>query len=123
MSHELKQAEQDLEVDEMLLKPLIDESKLALVFNHFLDAELVNLIVDGKKFIRLNECRGVYRTVEIEQIHIDIANDIEFTKRLIELAVNDKDKVSELVDKRVRAIIKAEIAQIKVDWFDLLTGA
>lgn len=121
--HELKQAEHELAVDDMVLKPLIDESNLAIAFNHYSTDELVNLIIDGKKFIRLEECRGLYRTVEIEQIHIDIASDFEFTKRLIELAVNDKDKVSELVDKRVKAIVRAEIAQIKVDWFDLLTGA
>lgn len=121
--HELKQAEQDQAIDNMVLKPLIDESNLALAFNHYSDDELIKLIIDGKKFIRLEESRGFYRTVEIEQIHIEVANDSEFTKRLIELAINDSDKVKELVDKRIRAIIKAEIAQIKLDWFDLLTGA
>lgn len=121
--HELKQAEQDLAIDDMVLKPLIDESNLAAAFNHYSDDELVNLITNGKKFIRLEECRGVYRTVEISEIHNDIAGDFEFTKRLISLAANDKEEVAELVACKVRAIIKSEIAQIKVDWFDLLTGA
>lgn len=121
--HELKQAEQDLAIDDMVLKPLIDESNLAAAFNHYSDDELVNLIVNGKKFIRLDDGDGAYRLVEIEQIHIDIASDFEFTKRLISLAANDKGEVAELVAYKVRAIIKSEIAQIKVDWFDLLTGA
>jgi len=121
--YELKQAEQDLATDDMVLKPLIDESNLAAAFNHYSDDELVKLIIEGKKFIRLVDGDAGDRLVEIEQIHIDIASDFDFTMRLIELAVNDKEKVTELVDKRVRAIIKSEIAQIKVDWFDLLTGA
>ena len=123
MSHELKQAEHEQAIDGLVTTHLIDESNLATAFNHYSDDELVNLIITGKKFIRLNDGDSGYRSVEIEQIHIDIANDFEFTMRLIELAVNDKDKVSELVDKRVRAIIKCEMAQIKLDWFDLLTGA
>lgn len=121
--HKLKQAEQDQLIDEMVLKPLIDESNLATAFNHYSDDELINLIIAGKKFIRLDDNDGAHRLVEIEQIHIDIASDFDFTKRLIELAVKDSQKVSELVNKRVRAIIKCEIAQIKLDWFDLLTGA
>lgn len=122
--HELKKAEQDQAIDDMVLRSLIDESNLATVFNHYPDDELIKLIMDGKKFIRLNDgTSGCYRTVDIERIHIDVADDSEFTKRLIELAINDSDKVKELVDKRIRAIIKAEIAQIKLDWFDLLTDA
>lgn len=121
--YERKQAEYEQAIDELTQTCLIDESNLAMAFNHYSDDELVELIISKKKFIRLEECRGFYRTVEIEEVHNDIAADFEFTKRLIELAVDDKYKVSELVNKRVRAIIKSEIAQIKVDWFDLLTGA
>jgi len=123
MSHELKQAEYEQAIDDLVTTHVIDESNLAAAFNHYSDDELINLIIAGKKFIRLTDGDSGYRSVEIEQIHIDIANDFDFTMRLIELAVNDKEKVSELVDKRVRAIIKCEIAQIKLDWFDLLTGA
>ena len=123
MSHELKQAEYEQAIDDLVIAHLIDESNLATAFNHYSDDELVNLIIAGKKFIRLKDGDGGYRSVQIEQVNIDIASDFDFTMRLIELAVNDKDKVSELVDKRVRAIIKCEIAQIKLDWFDLLTGA
>ena len=122
MSHELKQAEYEQAIDDLVTTHLIDESNLAMAFNHYSDDELVNLIIAGKKFIRLKDGDGGYRSVQIEQVNIDIASDFDFTMRLIELAVNDKDKVSELVDKRVRAIIKCEIAQIKLDWFDLLTG-
>ena len=122
MSHELKQAEYEQAIDDLVTTHLIDESNLAMAFNHYSDDELVNLIIAGKKFIRLKDGDGGYRSVQIEQVNIDIASDFDFTMRLIELAVNDKGKVSELVDKRVRAIIKCEIAQIKLDWFDLLTG-
>lgn len=121
--HKLKEAEQDQLIDEMVLKPLIDESNLAKAFNHYSDDELIDLIMKGKKFIRLDDNDGAHRLVEIEQIRLDIASDFNFTRRLVELAVNGSQKVSELVDKRVRAIIKCEIAQIKLDWFDLLTGA
>lgn len=123
MSHELKQAEYEQAIDDLVTTHLIDESNLATAFNQYSDDELVNLIIAGKKFIRLKDGDSGYRSVEIEQVNIDMASDFDFTMRLIELAVNDKDKVSELVDKRVRAIIKYEIAQIKLDWFDLLTGA
>lgn len=121
--YKLKEAEQDQLIDDMVLKPLIDESNLATAFNHYSDEEFVDLIMKGKKFIRLDDNDGAHRLVEIEQIRLDIASDFDFTKRLVELAVNDSQKVSELVDKRVRAIIKCDIAQIKLDWFDLLTGA
>ena len=121
--HKLKEAEQDQAIDDMVLKPLIDESNLATAFNHYSDDELIDLIMKGKKFIRLDDNDGAHRLVEIEQIRLDIASDFNFTRRLVELAVNGSQKVSELVDKRVRAIIKCEIAQIKLDWFDLLTGA
>lgn len=122
--HKLKEAEQDQLIDEMVLKPLIDESNLATAFNHYSDDELINLIISGKKFIRLDDGDGAHRLVEIDQIHADIASDFDFTKRTNTLLIaKEFERAFELVDKRIRAIIKCEIAQIKLDWFDLLTGA
>ena len=102
---------------------LINESNLAMAFNHYSDDELVELIISKKKFIRLVDGKAGYRIVEIENVSRCVAEDEEFTKYLAPLAFNDKDKLAELVQKRVRAIIKADIAQIKVEWSDLLTGA
>lgn len=120
--YERKQAEQDLAIDELTQTCLINESNLALAFNHYSDDELVKLIIEGKKFIRLADGDG-YRVVEIYEVKCQIAEDLEFTKRLIELTTEGFTKVGDLVNERIKAIIKADIAQIKVDWSDLLTGA
>ena len=121
--YERKQAEHEQAIDDLTQTCLINESNLALAFNHYSDDELVELIIEGKKFIRLVDGKAGYRVVEIENVSCRVAEDVEFTKYLVPLAFNDKDKLAELVQKQVRAIIKADIAQIKVDWSDLLTGA
>lgn len=121
--YERKQAEQEQAIDDLTQTCLINESNLALAFNHYSYDELVELIISKKKFIRLVDGKAGYRIVEIENVSCRVAEDVEFTKYLVTLAFDDKDKLSELVQKQVRAIIKADIAQIKVDWSDLLTGA
>lgn len=121
--HEIKQAEHEQAIDELVSTCLINESNLALAFNHYSDDELTELIISKKKFIRLIDGKAGYRIVEIENVSCRVAEDVEFTKYLVPLAFDDKDKLAELVQKQVRAIIKADIAQIKVDWSDLLTGA
>ena len=121
--YERKQAEYEQAIDDLTQACLINESNLALAFNHYSDDELVNLIISKKKFIRLVDGKAGYRIVEIEQVCRDVAADFKFTEYLIPLAFNDKEKLAILIDKQVRAIIKADIAQIKVEWSDLLTGA
>ena len=120
--HERKQAEHEQAIDDLTQTCLINESNLALAFNHYSDDELVELITKGKKYICLHEGKG-YRAVEIEQIKLAVAEDDEFTFKLIELSLDEPQKTKELVNERIKAIIKAEIAQIKLDWSDLLTGA
>ena len=121
--YERKQAEHEQAIDDLTQTYLIKESNLALAFNHYSDDELVKLIIEGKKFIRLIDGDAGYRIVEIEQIKRAVAEDEKFTLTLIDLSLDDPLKTKELVNKRVEAIIKADIAQIKVDWSDLLTGA
>ena len=120
--YERKQAEHEQAIDDLTQTCLINESNLALAFNHYSDDELVKLIIEGKKFIRLVEYGGC-RSVEIGDIKFAIAEDDDFTFKLIELSLNKPQKTKELVNERIKAIIKADIAQIKLDWFDLLTGA
>jgi hypothetical protein len=120
--YERKQAEYEQAIDDLTQTCLINESNLALAFNHYSDDELAKLISEGKKHICLHEGKG-YRTVEIEQIKCAIAEDDEFTFKLIELSLDEPLKTKKLVNKRIEAIIKADIAQIKLDWIDLLTGA
>ena len=121
--HEIKQDAWRIIKNKFESTCLINESNLALAFNHYSDDELVNLIIEGKKFIRLIDGDAGYRIVEIEQIKRAVAEDEKFTLTLIDLSLDDPLKTKELVNKRVEAIIKADIAQIKVDWSDLLTGA
>ena len=117
-----EQAKHEQAIDDLTVSPLIDESNLSLAFNHYQGDELIDEISSGRKFIRLNECVAGYRTVCIEGVKSQIACDDDFTMKLIELAIDDGEKVKSLVNKKIDAIIKCEISQIKVDWFDLLNG-
>lgn len=122
MTYELRQATYEQAIDDLVQSVVITDDNLALAFNHYTDAELVQQIECGKKFIRLKDGDG-YRVVDIEEIKSSIAEDDDFTFKLIELSLNEPDKTKKLVKERITAIIKAEIAQIKVDYQDLLTGA
>lgn len=122
MTYELRQAEYEQAIDDLVKSVVITEANLALAFNYYTDNGLVRHIECGKKFIRLKD--GLcHRIVEIESIKASIAEDDDFTFKLIELSLNEPDKTKQLVKERITAIIKAEIAQIKVDYQDLLTGA
>lgn len=118
----LKQAEHEQVVDDLTLKVLIDESNLALAFNHYSDDELAKQIKDGRKFIRLNECRGVDRAVCVDEIKSELASNSDFAEKLIEIGITDGDKVKALINDKITTVIKSEIAQIKDDWFDFLHG-
>ena len=122
MNYETKQATYEQAIDDLVQSVVITESNLALAFNHYTDNGLARHIECGKKFIRLKDGDG-YRVVEIKEIKHSIAEDDDFTIKLIELSINEPEKTKQLVKERITAIIKAEIAQIKVDYQDLLTGA
>ena len=122
MTYALKQATYEQAIDDLVQSVVITEANLALAFNHYTDDELVRHIECGKKFIRLKD-GDIYRVVDIEEIKSSIAEDDDFTIKLVELSLNEPEKTKQLVNERITAIIKAEIAQIKVDYQDLLTGA
>ena len=122
MTYELRQATYEQAIDDLVQSVVITEANIALAFNYYTDNGLVRHIECGKKFIRLKDGDG-YRVVDIEEIKASIAEDDDFTFKLIELSLNNPEKTKQLVNSRVSAIIKAEIAQIKVDYQDLLTGA
>lgn len=122
MNYETKQAAYEQAIDDLVQSVVITESNLTLAFNHYTDDGLVRLIECGKKVIRLTDGKG-YRLVDVYEIKRAIAEDDEFTFKLVELSLNEPEKTKQLVNSRITAIIKAEIAQIKVDYQDLLTGA
>lgn len=123
MNFELKQAELDLTIEQMKESTVIDESSLALFFDCYTPAEQVEQIISGNKFIRLNRGHGDYVAVEISDISAELAADSDFTIELIDLSLKGSFNASELIAERLRKTIKAELAQIKVDFIDLLTGA
>ena len=123
MSFELKQAELDLAIEQMKESTVINESNLALFFDCYTPAEQVEQILSGNKFIRLNRGHGDYAAVEISDISAELAADHDFTMELIDLSLKGGFNASELIVERLRKTIKAELAQIKVDFIDLLTGA
>lgn len=123
MNFELKQAELDLAIEQMKESTVIGESNIALFFDCYTPAEQVEQIISGKKFIRLNRGHGNYVAFEISDINAELAADHDFTMELIDLSLKGGFNVSELIAERLRKTIKAELAQIKVDFIDLLTGA
>ena len=103
---------------------LINESNLAGHFNHYEDHQLINLLANGKKFLRLKDGIG-YRCIEAEEISIQIAEDADFTIRLINLSVDGDasiEAVRGLVKTEIYRIISAELDQIKKDYEGLLNG-
>lgn len=122
MNFELKQAELDLAIEQMKESTVISESNLALFFECYTPDEQVEQILNGKKFIRLNRGHGDYVAVEISDISAELANDHDFTIELIDSSLKGGFNASELIAERLRKTIKAELAQIKVDFIDLLTG-
>lgn len=122
MNFELKQAELDLAIEQMKESTVINESNLALFFDCYTPEEQVEQILSGKKFIRLNRGHGDYVAVEISDISAELANDHDFTIELIDSSLKGGFNASELIAERLRKTIKAELAQIKVDFIDLLTG-
>lgn len=123
MNFELKQAELDLAIEQMKESTVINESNLALFFDCYTPGEQVEQILSGNKFIRLNRGHGDYVAVEISDISAELAADHDFTLELIDLSLKGGFNASELITERLRKTIKAELAQIKVDFIDLLTGA
>lgn len=123
MNFELKQAELDLAIEQMKESTVINESNLALFFDCYTPGEQVEQIISGNKFIRLNRGHGDYVAVEISDISAELAADHDFTMELIDLSLKGGFNASELITERLRKTIKSELAQIKVDFIDLLTGA
>lgn len=123
MNFELKQAELDLAIEQMKESTVINESNLALFFDCYTPDEQVEQIINGKKFIRLNRGHGDYVAVEISDISAELATDHDFTIELIDSSLKGSFNASELIAERLRKTIKAELAQIKVNFIDLLTGA
>lgn len=123
MNFELKQAELDLAIEQMKESTVINESNLALFFDCYTPDEQVEQIINGKKFIRLNRGHGDYVAVEISDISAELATDHDFTIELIDSSLKGSFNASELITERLRKTIKAELAQIKVNFIDLLTGA
>lgn len=123
MNFELKQAELDLAIEQMKESTVINESNLALFFDCYTPDEQVEQIINGNKFIRLNRGHGDYVAVAISDISAELAADHDFTIELIDLSLKGGFNTSELITERLRKTIKAELAQIKVDFIDLLTGA
>ena len=103
---------------------LINEQNLAGHFNHYDEHKLINLIAEGKKFIRLKDGTG-YRCIEAEEISIQIAADNEFTIRLINLSIDGGASIGAvrgLVKSEIYKRISAELDEIKEDYEELLNG-
>ena len=123
MNFELKQAELDLAIEQMKESTVINESNLALFFDCYTPCEQVEQIISGNKFIRLNRGHGDYVAIEISDISAELDADHDFTIELIDSSLKGGFNASEMITERLRKTIKAELAQIKVDFIDLLTGA
>ncbi|WP_428614327.1 hypothetical protein [Pseudoalteromonas sp.] len=123
MNFKLKQAELDLAIEQMKESTVINESNIALFFDCYTPDDQVEQILSGNKFIRLNRGHGDYAVVEISDISAELAADHDFTIELIDSSLKGGFNASELIAERLRKTIKAELAQIKVDFIDLLTGA
>ncbi len=103
---------------------LIDESNLAAHINHYDDHKLINLLASGKKFLRLVDGIG-YRHIEAEDISIQIADDTEFTIKLIQKTLTGDtsiEDVRKMVSDEIYKRISAALDEIKEDWSDLLCG-
>lgn len=103
---------------------LINKQNLAGHLNHYSEAELIKLLSTGKKLLRLKEGLG-HRCIEIDDLSCEIAQDNEFTLKLIHLTLDDRGSI-ESVRKFLNAEIERRIAyalqQIKEDWSELLCG-
>lgn len=114
----LFEAEQDATQDAVTTAILIDESNLAAHLNHYDDHDLISLLASGKKFLRLKDGIG-YRHIEAEDISIQIANDVEFTIKLINETLNSDssiEAVRKMVNDEIYGRISVELNQIKADY-------
>lgn len=103
---------------------LIDESNLAVHLNHYDDNTLINLLAYGKKFLRLKDGIG-YRVIEQSELHAEIAEDSDFTIKLInETLDGDKsiEAVRKIIDDEIYSRTSAALDEIKEDYADLLQG-
>ncbi len=118
------EAEQEARQDAVAASILIDESNLAAHFNEYENCQLAKLIIEGKKFIRLKD--GISdRVVAIEDAHIQIADDNEFTIKLINASINGDSSIElvrSMIDAEVTRIIELQVCKIESDYQDLLMG-
>ncbi len=108
--------------DKVIETILIDESNLAAHLNHYDDHKLTNLLASGKKFLRLKDGIG-YRHIEAEDISIQIADDTEFTIKLIQKTLTGDtsiEDVRKIVSDEIYNRISAALDEIKEDYEDLI---
>lgn len=101
---------------------LINEENLAGHFNHYDEHKLINLIANGKKFLRLKEGLG-HRCIEIDDLSCEIAQDNEFTLKLIHLTLDNNgsiESVRKFLNDEIERRIAYALQQIKEDWSELL---
>lgn len=118
------EAEQEATQDAVATATLIDESNLAAHLNHHDDHTLINLLACGKKFLRLKDGIG-YRVIEQSELHAEIAEDSDFTIKLINETVDGDtsiEAVRKLIDDEIYSRISAALDEIKEDYEDLLNG-
>lgn len=117
-------AEYQAAQDKVIEAILIDESNLASHLNHYDEHQLINLLASGKKFLRLKDGTG-YRHIESEDISIQVADDAEFTIKLINKTLDgevSKSELSKMVNDEIYRRISAALDEIKEDYEDLLNG-
>lgn len=120
----LFEAEQQATQDAVTTAILIDESSLAAHLNHYDDHTLIKLLASGKKFLRLKDGIG-YRHIEAEDISIQIANDVDFTIKLINETLHGDsgiEAVRKMVNDEIYSRISTALDEIKEDYEDLLNG-
>ena len=103
---------------------LINEQNLAGHFNHYSEAQLISFLSTGKKFLRLKEGCG-HRCIEIDNLSCEIAQDNEFTLKLIHETLDDDasiESVRKILNDEIERRIAYALQQIKDDWSDLLYG-
>lgn len=118
------EAEYEAAQDAIKSATLINEQNLAGHFNEYSDHDLIKLLASGKKFLRLKDGFG-YRVIEQSELHAEIAEDSDFTIKLINETLDGDtsiETVRKLIDDEIYKRISASLDEIKSDYEDLLHG-
>lgn len=122
MNYETKQAEYEQAIDDLVQSTVITDDNLALVFNHYTNGQLTELVLSGKKYFSLSD-RTLSNECVAKVMREDDAEDGIVQQIFDAVAVKDIELSHKLHSDYLYRITHALICEIEQDYQDLLTGA